>query len=290
MPDGGSADAAEDAPADAGLDVTTDAAADGGSCPVKCVTNAIWLNGQPAAPNGGDATYCKGGCTWYTPGIETGDYRNVCHTTCGGVCAADPPYGGICPAECTGGCADGVCSITCDGSDPALSCKQVFAPAPHPALAEFITKPIVRCPNGMPCKVTCRNDGCAQNIIACPRDQVSCEIDCGFAPDGGCLGSQLYCGSGRCNVRGETPGAGVPRNVNYPEYNLPHDVCGESCSCSLPYRVIVEGAHVRCQCKDGTTLNSGNGGGGIYGAPVCPARCAAHGGWSAPWERTPFSW
>jgi hypothetical protein len=90
--EGGSADAGDDAVADAGPDIAVDAAADGGSCPVKCVTNALLPNGQPAPPNGGSMEFCKGGCTWSTPGIATSDYHNVCHMTCGGVCAPDPPY------------------------------------------------------------------------------------------------------------------------------------------------------------------------------------------------------
>ncbi|HSO34226.1 MAG TPA: hypothetical protein VLT33_16940 [Labilithrix sp.] len=195
---------------------------------------------------------------------------------CKQVCVPDPPYAGVCPAACSGGCPGGVCNIVCDGSDPATSCTQTFNKF------QQIEKPPVKCPQGMPCKVTCTNGGCGANIISCPRGPESCEIDCGA---NGCGGpAHLYCGAGPCNVHGAT--GPYPSHFPFTEYNTPDTICGASCACDLPYPAVWGGAGgVRCQCKDYQLV--------VGGPPAnerCPIVCAAHGGWSAPWDRTPNTW
>ena len=189
QPDGDISDAAD------ASDALADSSVDGGTGPIACT--AGFLNGKPMPPRGGDSAYCKGGCDW--PGgplsPEHFDYSNICHATCTGSCSPDPRYAGVCPAECPGGCADGVYNIACDGSDPALSCAQV--------VSNFkVTKPVVKCPEGLPCKVTCSNGGCNWNILACPRGDASCDIEYGSS----CAGAHLYCGAGRCNLHGTLSG------------------------------------------------------------------------------------
>ena len=267
--DGSPSDAAPDAVPDA-----SDASADGGTC-AACTTGGF-LNGTPVPPLG-EPLFCKGGCTWVSDGLS-GDYRDICHANCNPVCAPDPPFAGVCPAACTGGCPGGVCNIICDGSDPSTSCRNTFNTFLQ------VEGPIVKCPEGLPCKVIGSNNGAQWNIIACPRGPVSCEVDCGTSGTG-CGRADVYCGEGPCNIHG-------PITINdgttaaFPEREWAAEVCGPSCKCDLPYPVLsANGAGGRCQCKDYQRLV-----GGFPQTVSCPKVCAAHGGWSEPWGRGPNSW
>ena len=84
----------------------------------------------------------------------------------------------VCPPECTGGCTDGVCNISCGRSE----CRDAM----------------LHCPDGMPCKLAC--DGlaaCSDSTFVCNEDQ-PCFLEC--ADEVNCGGLTMHCGDGSCQA------------------------------------------------------------------------------------------
>lgn len=122
-----------------------------------------------------------------------------------------------CPAECTGGCAEGLCHITCEGKQ---ACKEAT----------------VSCPPGVPCQIRCSGEqACEHARLNCRQGSacsVSCDgkqacktarIECGAGPcdvacadEQACDDSQVKCGPGACHVTGSTGDV----------------ACDTSCSCT----------------------------------------------------------
>jgi hypothetical protein len=129
------------------------------------------------------------------------------------VCPYNPdPTSAACPAECTGGCAGGVCNIDCSGTTPETKCgdHNWFDFSTPQKFDRRYVGPAVRCPDGMPCKITCGPSGCRgkattgmlfrepQAVFRCPSD-ASCEIDCTASKAGaaltGCFAFNVQCGN-----------------------------------------------------------------------------------------------
>ncbi len=119
---------------------------------------------------GGGTLACDDDCTF--------DYSSCTDPACA---MAPRPPGGVCPAECTGGCDMGsiTCSIHCIGT---TACQNV----------------LVDCPENWACHVLC--DGtraCEGATIDCPADY-ACSVLCdGTTP---CDDAVFACGNGPCTV------------------------------------------------------------------------------------------
>lgn len=171
-------------------------------------------------------------CNGETPGIcvpyplgddPEGECAGMNGCFAAGLCCGEAPPApeGACPPECDGGCADGLCTIRCEGGE----CK-----------AQTIT-----CPVGFDCVVDCstEDNACEGSSIDCPAAQ-ACTVACGsgnkkcknadiYCKDGPCRvecvggdtcdGTDVFCGSNSCDVT--CAGGGKPR-VND---------CAASCSC-----------------------------------------------------------
>jgi hypothetical protein len=99
-------------------------------------------------------------------------------------CAASlPPTGGTCPGTCTGGCANDVCLIQCDGNSECAAAQ-------------------LACPAGFACRLVCSGaTSCEDATLQCPDDH-ACEVECSCAgpPNGCCSGLAVTCGTGTCNM------------------------------------------------------------------------------------------
>jgi hypothetical protein len=93
--------------------------------------------------------------------------------------------GGVCPAECTGGCnaATKTCSIDCSAND-----SQCLGAA-------------VTCPEGWNCRVACsKKASCKLATITCPSDY-SCSVECGGGSESeSCASATVLCANGNCNL------------------------------------------------------------------------------------------
>jgi hypothetical protein len=136
-------------------------------------------------------------------------------------CVADPtPTGSVadCPAACTGGCQDGVCTI---------DCTTEICPTP------------VTCPDGYACVVECEGvDACDTTDIQCPAEH-ACRVECIAGVDA-CGDVALHCGAASCTMEcGEATcigaallcGAG-PCTATCSAETRPSLECGPSCECT----------------------------------------------------------
>lgn len=88
---------------------------------------------------------------------------------------APQPDAFVCPDVCSGGCANGVCTVDCS--------------------SEYSCVGQVACPPGIPCEVTCGYESCDGEIDC--SEASSCTIEC--TGEYACEGS-ITCGSGTCTV------------------------------------------------------------------------------------------
>ena len=137
-------------------------------------------------------------------------------------CSADRvPPGGACPAECTGGCADGVCTITCGPAgcnDGTITCPADFACNIVCTGVDACDTTTIHCPAQYACTVACdQYDACGDVMLVCGAG--ACAMSC--LGDGGeaCGGSMIQCGTGSCAATC----AGS---------DLPAVDCASSCGCS----------------------------------------------------------
>jgi hypothetical protein len=169
---------------------------------------------------GGDGSSGDGGGDGGGGGID-GTFSST-DATGGGTCTADPspPGASSCPGDCTGGCADGVCTIdcrnhNCDGAD--LVCPQEYACVIDCYGGDNCDSGSVTCPDLYACTLKCAGgtDACGDQNLICGGG--SCRMEC----DGdACVGANIQCGSGPCTAAC-TSGAAAPT----PD-------CGNSCACA----------------------------------------------------------
>lgn len=106
-----------------------------------------------------------------------------------------------CPAACTGGCADGVCTIVCSGSsckDGVITCPEDLACLVRCEGADACDTSEITCPAEYACTVTCLKgvDTCGDVTLQCGAGP--CAIQCGL--EGTCTGSAVNCGAGPCRA------------------------------------------------------------------------------------------
>ena len=101
---------------------------------------------------------------------------------CGAALAAP---GGVCPAECTGGCNLGTntCNIDCSKNDSQC-------------LGATLT-----CPAGWNCRVACtQKASCKSATVVCPSNY-ACNVDCGGGGESeSCALAVVLCKNGNCNL------------------------------------------------------------------------------------------
>ncbi len=113
-------------------------------------------------------------------------------------CPDPEPGQGACPPRCSGGCALGTCTITCNEEAPCLAIDLV-------------------CPQGWPCVVLCDGqDACPESTVHCSDGP--CELQCSEADS--CDGVVMMCGVQACNAWCSEDDAGVEAIA-----------CGSSCHC-----------------------------------------------------------
>lgn len=120
----------------------------------------------------------------------------------GPMCPVLPAPPTACPAACTGGCNQDLCTIECS------------------AFRDCMLE-VIACPSGWRCVVDCSGElACSvPGQIACADGE--CEVRCSGA--GACGGAAITCGAGPCRVLCDPLSAAfVP----------PVITCGESCTCS----------------------------------------------------------
>ncbi|MBX7078278.1 MAG: hypothetical protein K1X88_03755 [Nannocystaceae bacterium] len=122
----------------------------------------------------------------------------------GGACGVDPtpPGAASCPAECTGGCNDGTCTIACQDTavcnDRTITCPPDYACQLICDGGDACDSSTVVCPADYACAITCvqGTDACGDLEVQCGSAS-SCDIDCAAVPTV-CIGAVLQCGSGAC--------------------------------------------------------------------------------------------
>lgn len=141
---------------------------------------------NPATTNPGDSTDDGGSTDDGPPGTdESGTTGPGTDDGPPPACDPVPPGMGECPAECTGGCDGGTCTIACGSNE----CNGG-----------------VVCPDGWPCVVSCTGDNsCNNSTITCGDS--GCEITCSGI--NACLATAITCGPQACSVMCSGP-AGSP--------------------------------------------------------------------------------
>ncbi|MBW2529028.1 MAG: hypothetical protein JRI23_32930 [Deltaproteobacteria bacterium] len=107
----------------------------------------------------------------------------------GGICGQDfSPPGGTCPDECTGGCDNGTCTISCNSV----------------GVCENLT---LTCPAGFACHVRCFNgDSCRGAQIHCP-DDYPCTVLCAW--NNSCTAATIHASAeGTFALQQQRPSAG----------------------------------------------------------------------------------
>jgi hypothetical protein len=139
-----------------------------------------------------------------------------------------PPGAADCPDACTGGCADGVCTIDCVGQAKcemigAILCPQDYACVIVCEQLDACDSLAVWCPDDYACELRCDEgkDACGDVVLHC--GSASCTMACGD-PATVCDGAQIQCGPGACSATCENPPGG-------PGATQPEILCGESCDC-----------------------------------------------------------
>jgi hypothetical protein len=173
-----------------------------------------------AAKTGGTDGVCAPIPSGQDPDVECGS-TNTCNGAgaCALECGATPtPPAASCPAECTGGCAAGICYIDCN---LAGSCQGVT----------------VTCPAGLACEVQCGASlSCAGATIVC-ADKYACHVVC----NGDCANAHVQCGTGSCALvcgsGQKCSGTALSCGVNHCQATCgtgaqPTVTCGSSCACT----------------------------------------------------------
>lgn len=129
-----------------------------------------------------------------------------------------PPGAASCPAECTGGCLNGVCTIDCS----LRACSSTIACPPDHACVIQCTgldacdTAEIDCPSDYACTIECTGgtDACGDLTIVC--GDASCDMQC---EPNACIGATLECGGGGCTATCMDGATG------------PTVECGDSCDC-----------------------------------------------------------
>lgn len=141
-------------------------------------------------------------------------------------CEPDPDPPGpddACPEACSGGCADGTCTIECVGfgacADGTITCPPGYACRLLCDGGDSCDSSVIECPETFACSVDCRGgvDACGDIVLEC-GEQARCELTCDGTP-ASCEGALVRCGAGACGVSCE--GASRPDVLG----------CDTSCGC-----------------------------------------------------------
>lgn len=141
--------------------------------------------------------------------------------TCGTCSVSVPPLGGMCPAVCDGGCANGVCTIACNVTqecrNTTITCPPGFACDVQCSGQQGCQNATIACPANHACSVDCSaQQGCRDATITCATG--ACDITCSSATQT-CTGTNVVCGSNACSASCAVMGT------------QPTLTCGMACSC-----------------------------------------------------------
>ncbi len=137
----------------------------------------------------------------------------------------DVPPGGICPAECTGGCHANTCVIDC-GAGPCDT--------------------VVVCPDGFACEVVCDvQDSCKSKTLRCPSGPYACSVFCW--EEHACEFAVIECGEGTCHLD--------CNDAHHPckdaQFNCGTQACAATCGDN--HKLYVNDCTKACACNDGCT-------------------------------------
>jgi len=136
-------------------------------------------------------------------------------------CGEDPvPTGVVCPLECTGGCAAGVCSIACSGTEQCkgqtIVCPLEFACRVQCGGDSSCEGAKVKCPEGLACTLECTAlQSCKAADLTCGSGSCAASCDAWEA----CRDTELFCGSGACSA-------------TCTDEHSPKLECGAACLCA----------------------------------------------------------
>jgi hypothetical protein len=188
-------------------DQNSDVPVDGNQC-----TDDVCTSGTPSNPPSPPFSVCSQGGT-------ACDGAGNCVPACG-LRPASP--GVSCPAACTGGCASGVCTIACNGSQcqsATVNCPAGWACNVQCTVPNACRNATINCPPIYACDVTCANGhACEDGRINCSANGY-CDVTCG--PEHyDCHHLIMQCGSNTCD-------ANCVGSVLDPQRQ-----CNGSCSCT----------------------------------------------------------